>query len=46
MSLAVLLLGEDMMWWKLTGAALVLRGLALNVIASQARRGEVATPPG
>lgn len=37
MSLAVVLLGEEMTWWKLTGAALVLAGLALNVLASRAR---------
>ncbi|MEO8188059.1 MAG: EamA family transporter [Burkholderiaceae bacterium] len=46
MSLAVLLLGEDVTWWKLTSAGLVLTGLTLNVIASQARRDEVITPPG
>ena len=45
MSLAVLLLGEDVTWWKLASAGLVLSGLALNVIASQARRGQVITPP-
>ena len=37
MTLAVLMLGEDMTWWKLAGAALVLAGLALNVLASRAR---------
>jgi O-acetylserine/cysteine efflux transporter len=46
MSCAVWLLGEAITWWKLTAAALVLGGLGLNVIASQAGRGEVATPPG
>ena len=45
MSLAVWLLGEEVTWWKLTAIALVLGGLALNVIASRARRDEVATPP-
>jgi O-acetylserine/cysteine efflux transporter len=45
MTLAVLLLGEEMTWWKLTAGALVLGGLALNVIASRARRDEVVTPP-
>jgi drug/metabolite transporter (DMT)-like permease len=39
MTCAVLLLGEDVTWWKLTSAALVLSGLALNVIAYKARRG-------
>ncbi len=39
MSLAVVLLGEDMTWWKLMGAALVLAGLALNVLASRTRVG-------
>ena len=43
---AVLLLGEEVTWWKLTAMALVLSGLALNVIASQARREDVATLPG
>lgn len=38
MSCAVWLLGEDVTWWKLAGAALVLSGLALNVIASYWRR--------
>lgn len=38
MSCAVLLLGEEVTWWKLTGAGLVLSGLALNVIGSGARR--------
>jgi len=46
MSFAVLLLGEEVTWWKLTAIALVLSGLALNVIASQASREDVATPPG
>jgi len=45
MSLAVWLLGEEVTWWKLAAAALVLGGLALNVIASRARREMVATPP-
>ena len=45
MSLAVWLLGEEITWWKLTAIALVLSGLGLNVIASRARRDEVATPP-
>jgi len=35
MSCAVLLLGEDVTWWKLVSAALVLSGLALNVLASR-----------
>ncbi len=39
MSLAVLLLGEVMTWWKLAGAALVLAGLGLNVLASRGRAG-------
>ncbi len=33
MTSAVLLLGEPLAWWKLAGAALVLGGLALNVLA-------------
>lgn len=33
MSSAALLLGEAVTWWKLTGAALVLGGLALNVLS-------------
>jgi len=37
MSCAVLLLGEPIAWWKLAGAALVLGGLGLNVLASRAR---------
>ena len=37
MTLAALILGEQMTWWKLAGAALVLAGLALNVLASRAR---------
>jgi O-acetylserine/cysteine efflux transporter len=37
MSLAVWLLGEEMNWWKLVGATLVLAGLGLNVMASRAR---------
>ena len=45
MSLAVWLLGEEVTWWKLTAIALVLSGLALNVIASRARRDVVITPP-
>ncbi len=45
MSLAVWLLGEEVTWWKLTAIALVLSGLALNVVASRARRDDVATPP-
>ncbi len=45
MSLAVWLLGEEITWWKLTAIALVLSGLALNVVASRARRDEVTTPP-
>ena len=35
MTCAVLLLGEPVTWWKLAGAALVLGGLALNVLASR-----------
>ncbi len=35
MTCAVLLLGEPITWWKLAGAALVLSGLALNVLASR-----------
>ena len=45
MSLAVWLLGEDVTWWKLTAIALVLSGLGLNVLASRARRHDIATPP-
>jgi O-acetylserine/cysteine efflux transporter len=37
MSCAVLLLGEPITWWKLAGAALVLGGLGLNVLASRTR---------
>jgi len=37
MTCAVLLLGEPVTWWKLAGAALVLGGLALNVLASRKR---------
>jgi O-acetylserine/cysteine efflux transporter len=37
MTCAVLLLGEPVTWWKLAGAALVLGGLALNVLASRRR---------
>ena len=33
MTSAVLLLGEPITWWKLAGAALVLGGLGLNVLA-------------
>lgn len=33
MACAVWLLGEPLSWWKLAGAALVLGGLALNVMA-------------
>jgi O-acetylserine/cysteine efflux transporter len=33
MSCAVLLLGEAVTWWKLTGASLVMAGLATNVLA-------------
>jgi O-acetylserine/cysteine efflux transporter len=33
MSCAVWLLGEPVLWWKLAGAALVLSGLALNVVS-------------
>jgi len=36
MTCAVLLLGEPITWWKLVGAALVLGGLGLNVLASRA----------
>jgi O-acetylserine/cysteine efflux transporter len=35
MTCAVLLLGEPVAWWKLAGAALVLGGLALNVLANR-----------
>ncbi|MEP6608938.1 MAG: EamA family transporter [Burkholderiaceae bacterium] len=38
MTCAVLLLGEEVTWWKLMGAALVLAGLALNVISSNVAR--------
>jgi O-acetylserine/cysteine efflux transporter len=37
MTCAVLLLGEPVTWWKLAGAALVLGGLGLNVLAGRAR---------
>jgi O-acetylserine/cysteine efflux transporter len=37
MSCAVLLLGEAVTWWKLAGAALVLGGLALNLLAARRR---------
>jgi drug/metabolite transporter (DMT)-like permease len=37
MTSAVLLLGEVVTWWKLTGATLVLGGLALNVVAARQR---------
>jgi O-acetylserine/cysteine efflux transporter len=37
MSCAVLLLGEAVTWWKLVGAALVLGGLALNLLAARRR---------
>jgi O-acetylserine/cysteine efflux transporter len=37
MTCAVLLLGEDVTWWKLAGAALVLGGLALNVLSARVR---------
>ncbi|MGH6609275.1 MAG: EamA family transporter [Burkholderiaceae bacterium] len=42
MSLAVLLLNEEMTWWKLAGATLVLAGLALNIFASRVRRSDAA----
>jgi len=38
MSCAVWLLGEPVTWWKLAGAALVLAGLGLNVLAARRRR--------
>jgi len=38
MSCAVWLLGEPVTWWKLVGAALVLAGLGLNVLAARRRR--------
>jgi O-acetylserine/cysteine efflux transporter len=37
MTCAVLLLGEPVTWWKLVGAALVLGGLALTVLAGRLR---------
>jgi O-acetylserine/cysteine efflux transporter len=37
MSCAVWLLDEPLTWWKLTGGALVLAGLALNLLASRPR---------
>jgi O-acetylserine/cysteine efflux transporter len=37
MTCAVLLLGEEVTWWKLAGAALVLSGLALNVLSARFR---------
>ena len=37
MTCAVWLLGEELAWWKVGGAALVLAGLALNVLASRPR---------
>jgi O-acetylserine/cysteine efflux transporter len=37
MTCAVLLLGEEVTWWKLAGAALVLGGLALNVLSARFR---------
>jgi O-acetylserine/cysteine efflux transporter len=37
MSCAVLLLGEAVTWWKLAGAALVLGGLTLNLLAARQR---------
>ncbi|HVG05270.1 MAG TPA: EamA family transporter [Burkholderiaceae bacterium] len=45
MTLAVLLLGEEVTWWKLAAIALVLSGLGLNVIASRTRRDVAVTPP-
>jgi drug/metabolite transporter (DMT)-like permease len=33
----VVFLGEAVTWWKLVGAALVLGGLALNVLAFRQR---------
>jgi O-acetylserine/cysteine efflux transporter len=38
MSCAVAFLDEPVTWWKLAGAALVLSGLALNLIAAVRRR--------
>jgi O-acetylserine/cysteine efflux transporter len=43
MTCAVLLLGEPITWWKLAGAALVLGGLGLNVLASRTRQARDAT---
>jgi len=37
MTCAVWLLDEPVTWWKLAGAALVLSGLGLNVLASRRR---------
>jgi O-acetylserine/cysteine efflux transporter len=37
MTCAVWLLDEGLTWWKLAGAALVLGGLGLNVLASRRR---------
>jgi O-acetylserine/cysteine efflux transporter len=37
MTSAVLLLGEVLTWWKLAGAALVLGGLGLNLLAARPR---------
>jgi O-acetylserine/cysteine efflux transporter len=37
MTCAVLLLGEEVTWWKLAGASLVLSGLALNVLSARFR---------
>ena len=37
MSCAVVFLDEPVTWWKLAGAALVLSGLALNLIAALRR---------
>jgi O-acetylserine/cysteine efflux transporter len=45
MTLAVLLLGEEVTWWKLAAIARVLRGRGLNVIASRTRRDVAVTPP-
>ena len=45
MASSALLLGEPLFWWKLTGAGLVIGGLAIGIVGGRTPRVAVATDP-